>query len=74
MLLSAKGEHAKAVELQVRALELKPTNEALRLNLARIYLAAGDKPRARIELDALVRSGDKNPSHSDAVALLKTLD
>ena len=73
MLLSAKGDHAKAVELQAKAVELQPTNEALRLNLARIYVASGDKQRARSELDTLVKLGDTRPSYAEAMALLKTL-
>lgn len=73
MLLSAKGDHAKAIELQVKALELQPTNEALRLNLARIYVASGDKQQARKELDTLIKLGDKHPSYAEATALLKSL-
>ena len=73
MLLSAKGDHAKAIELQTKAVELQPTNEALRLNLARIYVASGDKQRARSELDTLVKLGDKHPSYAEATVLLKAL-
>lgn len=73
MLLSAKGDYAKAIELQTKAVELQPANEALRLNLARIYIASGDKLRARSELDTLVKLGDKRPSYPEAMELLKTL-
>jgi len=73
MLLSARGEHAKAIALQTKAIELQPTNEALRLNLARIYVASGDKQRARSELDTLIKLGDQRPSHPEAMALLKAL-
>jgi putative PEP-CTERM system TPR-repeat lipoprotein len=73
MLLSARGEHAKAIEFQTKAVELQPANEALRLNLARIYVASGDKPRAKRELDTLIKLGDKHPSYAEATALLKAL-
>jgi putative PEP-CTERM system TPR-repeat lipoprotein len=73
MLLSAKGDHAKAIELQTKAVELQPTNEALRLNLARIYLASGDRQRAKGELDTLIKLGDKHSSYAEATALLKSL-
>jgi putative PEP-CTERM system TPR-repeat lipoprotein len=72
-LLSSAGEHQKAISLQVKVLELQPTNSSLRLNLARFYLAAGDKPRAKTELAAVVKMGGGDPSYADAVALLKTL-
>jgi putative PEP-CTERM system TPR-repeat lipoprotein len=73
MVLSARGDHAKAIELQTKAVELQPTNEALRLNLARIYVASGDKQRAKGELDSLIKLGDKHSSYAEATALLKSL-
>jgi putative PEP-CTERM system TPR-repeat lipoprotein len=73
MLLSAKGEHSKAVELQRKALELQPSNASLRLNLAKVYLAADDKVRAKTELDVLAKLGEKYPSQPEVAALLKTL-
>jgi FimV-like protein len=73
MVLSARGDHAKAIELQTKAVELQPTNEALRLNLARIYVASGDKQRAKGELDSLINLGDKHSSYAEATALLKSL-
>jgi putative PEP-CTERM system TPR-repeat lipoprotein len=73
MLLSEKGQHAKAIELQNKALSAQPTNNGYRLNLARIYLAAGDKAKARTELEVITKLGDKDPSHAEAMALMKTL-
>jgi putative PEP-CTERM system TPR-repeat lipoprotein len=73
MVLSAKGEHAKAIELQTRAVALQPANNALKLNLARIYVAAGDKARARTELDALAKLDGRLPIQSEVAELLKTL-
>jgi FimV-like protein len=73
MVLSARGEHAKAVELQAKALALQPKSDALRLNLARIYIAAGDKTKARAELETISKAGDTSPYPAEASALLKTL-
>jgi FimV-like protein len=72
-VLSAKGETAKAIELQTKAVALQPGNNALKLNLARLYIAAGDKARARTELDALAKLGETNPVSQEATALLKVL-
>jgi putative PEP-CTERM system TPR-repeat lipoprotein len=73
MLLSAKGKHSKAVDLQAKALAQQPQNDALKLNLAKIYIAAGDKARAKAELDMLAKRGDAFASHLEVAALLKTL-
>jgi cellulose synthase operon protein C len=73
MLLSEKGDHARAVELELKALELQPQNAAFRLNLGKIYLAAGEKLHAKTELDAVAKLGDKHPLYPEASALLKTL-
>lgn len=73
MLLSEKGEHVKAIELQAKALRAQPANNSFRLNLAKIYLAAGEKAKARAELDALDKLGDKIPVHAEVAALIKTL-
>ncbi|MBC7703010.1 MAG: PEP-CTERM system TPR-repeat protein PrsT, partial [Rhodoferax sp.] len=73
VVLSQKGEHSKAVEVQLKALELQPKSAVLRLNLAKIYLAAGDKNRAKSELDALAKLGNEHPSHAEVMALLKPL-
>lgn len=72
-LLSASGEHEKAVALQRKAFELQPADNSLRLNLAKILLAAGEKNDAKTELNALAKLGDKYPGASEVAALLKTL-
>ena len=50
--------------LELKALERQPANATFRLNLAKIYLAAGEKSRAKTELDAVAKLGDKNPLYS----------
>ena len=57
----------------MKALELQPNNVTFRLNLAKIYIAAGDKSHARTELDVIAKLGDKHPLYPEASLLLKTL-
>ena len=73
MLLSEQGEHARALALEQKALERRPDDATFRLNLAKIYLAAGEKSHAKTELDAVARLGDKHPLYSEASTLLKAL-
>lgn len=73
MVLSGNGDHSKAIEVQVKALELQPANANFRLNLAKVYIAADDKPRAKAELELLAKLGDKHPLYTQAIALQKTL-
>ena len=73
MLLSQRGDHSTAIDLQKRALELQQANFSLRLNLAKIYIAAGSKERAKRELDELVKLGEKHPVHDEVVTLLAAL-
>lgn len=72
-LKSAAGEHGPAIELQRKAVALQPDNAALRLNLAKLYIAAGDKSKAKAELDDLEKLGAQHPAYADAVALQKTM-
>jgi Flp pilus assembly protein TadD len=73
MLLADKGDFKRAIEVQAKALELQPTNAGLRLNLARIYIKSGDKPRARGELEALDKLGDGFAGRAEVLAMLKAL-
>jgi putative PEP-CTERM system TPR-repeat lipoprotein len=73
MLLADSKEFAKAIELQRKALELQPSNAGLRLNLAKIYIKAGDSHRAKTELDALAQLGGKFTAQAEVTALLKSL-
>lgn len=73
MLLSEKGQHAKAIELQIKASQALPANASFKLNLAKIYLAAGEKAKARVELDALAKTGGKPAIQDEVAALLKQL-
>jgi putative PEP-CTERM system TPR-repeat lipoprotein len=73
VLLSDKGDYAKAVELQTKALALQPQNALFKLNLAKIHIKGGEKDLARKELDELSKLGDKFAGQAEVVSLLKTL-
>jgi len=70
MLLSDKGDYAKAVELQTKALALQPKNAFFQLNLAKIYVKGGEKNLARKELEELEKLGDKFSAQADVALLL----
>lgn len=73
MLRSEKGNYAKALELQNRALALEPQNALFRLNLAKIHLRGGHADLAKAELHALSQLGEKFPAQLEVTALLKGL-
>lgn len=73
MLLSDKGDYAKAVELQSKVLTLQPQNALFKLNLAKIYIKGGKKDLAKKELDDLSKLGDKFPFQTEVAALLVSL-
>lgn len=73
MLLSQKGEHAKALALQTQALTLQPKNPGLKLGLVKIYLQAGKKDLARKELDELAKLGPDFSGQTEVTQLLKVL-
>ena len=55
------------------AIALQPDFPTFRLNLARLYIKAGDKARARIELDQLSKLGAKFAGQAEVGELLKAL-
>ena len=73
LLLADNNDFSRAIELQTRAVGLQPSNSALRLALASIYIKAGDKTRARTELEALAKLGDSFRSQPEVKALLQSL-
>lgn len=73
MLLSDKGDYAKAVELQNKALALRPQNTLFKLNLAKIHIKGGKKDLARKELDELRKLGEKFPAQAEVASLLTGL-
>ncbi len=73
MALAADKQTDKALALQKRAVELAPTQHALRLNLAKIALQAGDKTLARQELERLQALGRTFAFQDEVARLIKTL-
>lgn len=71
--LAAEGKIARAVEVQKKALELAPSANGLRLNMARLYVQAGDKAAASTELDTLAKLGDKFAQQNDVRELQSKL-
>ena len=67
--MEAKDPRA-AVTWAARAVELNPDDAPSRLLLARLFVEAGMKARARTELSTLLQ---RNPDHREAKALLRTL-
>ena len=73
MLLSEKGDHSKAAELQSKALTLQPQNALFKLNMAKIHINGGMKDLARKELEDLSQLGDKFTAQEEVAVLLKSL-
>lgn len=74
LALSAAGQHARGIEVAKRALTLAPDVPSMRLTLARLYLASGQKPLARAELEGLAKLGAKFDGQAVVKRLLKSLD
>ncbi|TAM34146.1 MAG: PEP-CTERM system TPR-repeat protein PrsT [Burkholderiaceae bacterium] len=73
MVLADKGDYAKALELQNKALALQPQNNEFKLNLAKINIKAGNKDLARKELQDLGKLGDAFTAQAEVTSLLKGL-
>jgi len=73
VLLSEKGDSARALELMRKAVTLAPQAPQLRLNLAKALIKAGQKNDARKELDVLAKLGDKFPAQTEVAQLQKSL-
>lgn len=65
------GQMQRAIETQRRALELAPGNGGLRLAMAKLYLRADSKERARQELNVLAQLGTKFSAQNEVAALLR---
>lgn len=71
MVFEADKQWARAVEVQSQAVNLQPENFALRLRLAKLYLASGDKPQAGVELQRLAKAGKKFGAQAEVQELLR---
>ena len=72
-LLAEKNQYVQSIELLNKALGIQPSNSQLRLNLAKIYIKAGDKSRAKTELEVLSKLGEKFSDQPAVSGLLKGL-
>ncbi len=73
VLLSDKGDYAKAAELQVEAVKLQADNPIFKLNLAKIHIKGGRKDLAKPQLDQLAKLGAGFSEQAEVTALMKTL-
>ena len=73
MALEADNKLPEAIEAQKRAITLEPKDPSLTLRLAKLYIKAGDKTRARGELDTLSKLGEKFAGQPEVAQLLSTL-
>jgi cellulose synthase operon protein C len=73
MALEGENKLPEAIEAQKRAITLEAKDPSLALRLAKLYIKAGDKTRARGELDALSKLGDKFAGQREVAELLGTL-
>jgi putative PEP-CTERM system TPR-repeat lipoprotein len=73
MAQEADNQVPKAIESQKRAIQMDPNDASLTLRLAKLYIKAGDKARARAELEALAGKGDKYAGQAEVATLLKSL-
>jgi putative PEP-CTERM system TPR-repeat lipoprotein len=71
MLLAARGEPARGVELLRAAVALAPELHVLRLNLAKALSDAGAKREAREELQRVIAQSNSEPLKVQARALLE---
>lgn len=71
--LEGENKLPEAIEAQKRAVTLEPKDPSLALRLAKLYIKAGDKGRARGELDALSKLGDKFAGQPEVTQLLSSL-
>jgi putative PEP-CTERM system TPR-repeat lipoprotein len=72
-ILAEAGQVDKALELQKKVVAMVPANDGFKLDLAKLYLKAGNKADARTELDRLATLGKKFPGHAEVTSLRKNL-
>lgn len=73
MALATEGQRDVALDIQKKVIASAPNVPGYRLTLARIYLLAGDKAKARAELDAVTKADGDFPGRSEVEKLRKSL-
>ncbi|MCV2357186.1 PEP-CTERM system TPR-repeat protein PrsT [Paucibacter sp. B2R-40] len=73
LVLEAEKQLPKAIEVQSQALDLQPDNHEMRMRLAKLYLASGDKTKASAELQRLAKAGKQYGGQAEVQQLLRAL-
>lgn len=73
VLVVAKGDVKRGVDLLTQAVALAPNAAMIRLNLARALVKDGQKGAAKQELETLAKLGDKFPGQPEVAKLMKEL-
>jgi putative PEP-CTERM system TPR-repeat lipoprotein len=73
LLLKSDADADRATVLLEKALTLAPESQSVRYHLSQAYLKKGDKGRARLALEQLLRSRQPFPEQAAAAELLKQL-
>jgi cellulose synthase operon protein C len=73
MILAEENKYDQAIDVQKKAIQIQSNNPSLRLTLAKIYVMAGDKGRAKEELLSLSKIGPRFAGHEEVSQLLKSL-
>lgn len=71
--LAAAGKTDKAIEVQMQAVAIMPERPSYRLGLARLYVKAGLKDKAKEELDTLAALGAKFDGQSSVQQMRRAL-
>jgi putative PEP-CTERM system TPR-repeat lipoprotein len=72
-ILVEQGNTKRGLELLQKALTAAPKAPEIRYHLAQAWLKAGDKSKARDELERLLATGAKFPQQAEAKTLLEQL-
>ncbi len=70
---AAENQLPKALETQLKAVARSPNDPSMKLNLAKYYAKSGDKAKAKAELEALAKLGDKFAGQAEVALLMKSL-
>ena len=73
LTLAANMQLDQALVVQKKAIEMVPSDNLLRLGLARLAIQAGDKALARTELDKLKALGSSYAGQAEVTRLLQTV-
>jgi predicted Zn-dependent protease len=72
-ILVEQGDLKRGLELLQKAVSLAPAAQQIRYHLAQALVKAGDKDKARMELERIRAAGTSFPQEAEAMNLLKQL-